>query len=314
MVDEKTLLRSYREEIEELKRQLREARRVGAEGRGREHEDEKKEEERKGPGGRRSAGRDASFAAAADDDDSSSSEGESSDGDDARVLVSAIANLESLILKAGGRGARAGGSPAGAPPRGRDLDEALRRAEGGDAAGSSGIDDPEDAPRPSSSSSPAPEARDGRAQEGHRDGHLLLEELHRIQGMLGAVMKRKRRGDRAAAAATPERDAEVERLRLQLQEQEVATTMRKADSSFLQGRLNEKEGLLREVSTLLEALEKRQVDLERENKQLREDLAEAANMIEEGEAARKSTEQRLAETEAQLAEKKDVVFVEHRTS
>jgi hypothetical protein len=66
--------------------------------------------------------------------------------------------------------------------------------------------------------------------------------------------------------------------------------------------------ILKEVSVLLEALEKRQLALENENKQLREDLAGAANMIEEADAARLILEQRLAERDAELAEKKDGVF------
>lgn len=98
-----------------------------------------------------------------------------------------------------------------------------------------------------------------------------------------------------SAFKTPQRDEEVERLRLQLQEQEVTTTMRKADSSFLQGQLDEKESLLKEVSILLEALEKRQLALESENAQLREDLAAATALIEEGDAARDALIEKLAE-------------------
>lgn len=86
--------------------------------------------------------------------------------------------------------------------------------------------------------------------------------------------------------------------------------MRKADSSFLQNQLNEKESILKEVSVLLEALEKRQLELESENRQLKEDLKGAFTMIEDGEAARKALEQRLAEKDELLAEKKDIVFVE----
>merc|ERR1719253_243603 len=68
-------------------------------------------------------------------------------------------------------------------------------------------------------------------EEGEAD-HNLLEELHRIQGMLGAVMKKKQsrvssnsgnhNNSNNLKCNTPERDAEVERLRMQLQEQEVA--------------------------------------------------------------------------------------------
>lgn len=66
--------------------------------------------------------------------------------------------------------------------------------------------------------------------------------------------------------------------------------------------------ILKEVSVLLDALEKRQLALENENKQLREDLAGAANMIEEADAARLMLEQRLLERDAELAEKRDGVF------
>ena len=58
----------------------------------------------------------------------------------------------------------------------------------------------------------------------------------------------------------------------------------------------------------MDALEKRQLALENENKQLREDLAGAANMIEEVDAARLMLEQRIAERDAELAEKRDGVF------
>ena len=58
--------------------------------------------------------------------------------------------------------------------------------------------------------------------------------------------------------------------------------------------------ILKEVSVLLEALEKRQLALETENKQLREDLAGAATMIEEADAVRLMLEQRLLEKDAEI--------------
>jgi septal ring factor EnvC (AmiA/AmiB activator) len=68
----------------------------------------------------------------------------------------------------------------------------------------------------------------------------------------------------------------MEQLRAQLmQETEVTTSLRKADSSFLQNQLIEKGNLLAEVSKILEALEKRQADLEAENKSLRDHLFRA---------------------------------------
>lgn len=69
-----------------------------------------------------------------------------------------------------------------------------------------------------------------------------------------------------------EKKAEVESLRKQLAEYERATTMRKADSSFLQKQLEEKDKLLEEVSNLLEAVEQRQVQLEKENTALRREV------------------------------------------
>ena len=72
--------------------------------------------------------------------------------------------------------------------------------------------------------------------------------------------------------------------------------------------------ILTEVSVLLEALERRQLELESENKQLRGDLGKAANMIEDGDAKRKALEEQLQEKDVQLEEKKDVVFVEHGTN
>lgn len=45
--------------------------------------------------------------------------------------------------------------------------------------------------------------------------------------------------------------------------------------------------LLKEVSVLLEALDKRQIEFEKKNERLKEDLTEAACTIEKGAAARK---------------------------
>ena len=66
----------------------------------------------------------------------------------------------------------------------------------------------------------------------------------------------------------------MELLRSQLKEQEVATSLRKADSSFLQSQLQEKDALLQEVSKILDAVEKRQVELEKANARMRQELVE----------------------------------------
>jgi hypothetical protein len=142
----------------------------------------------------------------------------------------------------------------------RALDAALMRAESEVA----GFVKPKNSPPAVTSDSPTTNksslmtpATTQRVEESDEDDHLLLEELHRIQDMLGSVMKKKRKGGGGVKSTpggghgnktnnpesrTPERDAEMEQLRVQLQEQEVASTMRKADSSFLQGQLNVKDG------------------------------------------------------------------------
>ena len=58
--------------------------------------------------------------------------------------------------------------------------------------------------------------------------------------------------------------------------------------------------ILKEVSVLLEALEKRQSELESENKLLKEDLKGAASMIEEGDNARLSLERQLADKNSSM--------------
>jgi septal ring factor EnvC (AmiA/AmiB activator) len=70
---------------------------------------------------------------------------------------------------------------------------------------------------------------------------------------------------------------EVESLRKQLEHQQRSTNLRKADSSFLQSQLKEKEELLIEVSQLLEAVEKRQNELEDENADLKQRLTALLN-------------------------------------
>ena len=125
------------------------------------------------------------------------------------------------------------------------------------------------------------------------NGELTLE-LSRVRGLLGSVLQK--RGVTASVIDPPavvegeskvERvldfgvpasprspricsdDREVETLRKQLVEQELVTSLRKADSSFLQSQLLEKDMLLEEVSKILEAVEKRQLELEKENAALR---------------------------------------------
>ncbi|GAX21154.1 centromeric protein E [Fistulifera solaris] len=90
-------------------------------------------------------------------------------------------------------------------------------------------------------------------------------ELERIQGLLGSVLKKRISGGAE--------NAELEMLRKQLQKQQQATNLGKADSTFLQAQLDEKNKLLMEVSKMLEILEERQARLEEENDLLRREIA-----------------------------------------
>ena len=107
-----------------------------------------------------------------------------------------------------------------------------------------------------------------------------LTEMRRIQGLLSNVLQQKSKGASPRPIVrqgyhTPSRDAEVEKLRAQLYEQEVTTSLRKADSSFLQQQLEEKDTLLQEVSRILLTVEQRQMDLEQTNNALKASLGEA---------------------------------------
>ena len=114
--------------------------------------------------------------------------------------------------------------------------------------------------------------------------NFLHSELSRIRGLLGSVLQ-KRGGATPASAngrkrldfttpsrSSPEEVKEVATLRKQLEQQETTTNLRKADSSFLQNQLKEKDKLLEEVYTILDALEARQSELEKENAVLRAEV------------------------------------------
>ena len=237
VADEKTLLRSYREEIEELKRQLKEARKSSA---------VTTDVQQQSAGVQAAVHQTPRMERMLVDDSESSDE---EDQDDTHVLVSAIANLESLILKAGASKSTVASTVEGdgsSLPSRRSLDAALIKAEsdGNDAksqASSLSVKTP--------LATPTVHDQQQSMEEEDATDDRLLEELHRIRGMLGTAMVKKRNkggGSNSASKKTshrtPERDAEVEQLRMQLQSQEIASTMRKADSSFLQSQLNEKEG------------------------------------------------------------------------
>jgi len=71
-------------------------------------------------------------------------------------------------------------------------------------------------------------------------------ELHRIHGLLDSVMKKRNHQQSATPAQSRNNDnraseEELRQLRAQLEEQEVATSLRQADSTFLQSQLEEKD-------------------------------------------------------------------------
>jgi len=110
-------------------------------------------------------------------------------------------------------------------------------------------------------------ATDSLQQE--EDSRDLEIELSRIQGLLGSVLKKRKQQSSLNSTANA---SEVLELRAQLEQHEAASTIRKADSSFLQKQLEEKEDLLAEISKLLEQMEQRQNTLEKDNAKLRRQL------------------------------------------
>ena len=113
------------------------------------------------------------------------------------------------------------------------------------------------------------------ASSSSNDGNALRRELARIQGLLGSVMKKRHRtgqNNSTNGSSMAASEEEVRNLRAALEQQEVATSLRQADSSFLQAQLEEKDNLLADVSKLLETVEERQSALEAENLQLRKEL------------------------------------------
>jgi len=66
-----------------------------------------------------------------------------------------------------------------------------------------------------------------------------------------------------------ESQVEVERLGAQLHDQAFHSSLRMVDSNFLHTQLKEKDAPLKDISQILEAVEKRQVKLETENYRLK---------------------------------------------
>jgi hypothetical protein len=253
-LDEKTLLQSYREEIEDLKLQLKDAR------------DQQQRQERMAKLSTHSAASGLSTSSSSSVNDNAAAQ--EVDHDEIIELAEAIQTMEKLILKS---------RPTG-QQRPEDF---LDSDDEGDIT-----DDDEDKllalvmsdPKPVNVTTPSrPTAPASPAVDTTADKDLHAE-LSRVQGLLGSVLKKRRMvgSGKPSQYATPSKsatsDKEVRDLRAQLERQEVTTSLRKADSSFLQNQLEEKDDLLLEVSKILEAVEDRQSQLEAENASLRKQL------------------------------------------
>jgi centromeric protein E len=218
--DDKTLLQSYREEIEDLRQQLRDMK---------------------------------SQDSIIESSPSANSSVDMVSEDEMQALAESIKKLERLILKS-----------KATPVQPEDLlDMTDREVDEDDDMQKDllALATPDRSARPAKGLS-TPTATSPRDDKTDKD---METELARIRGILGSVLK-KRKDDWSS-------EEEIKRLRAQLEEQEGTVSLRKADASFLQRQLEEKDNLLQEVSKLLEAVEVRQSELERENQRLREEIA-----------------------------------------
>jgi centromeric protein E len=218
--DDKTLLQSYREEIEDLRQQLRDMK---------------------------------SQDSIIESSPSANSSVDMVSEDEMQALAESIKKLERLILKS-----------KATPLQPEDLlDMSDREVDEDDDMQKDllALATPDRSARSAKGLS-TPTATSPRDDKTDKD---METELARIRGILGSVLK-KRKDDWSS-------EEEIKRLRAQLEEQEGTVSLRKADASFLQRQLEEKDNLLQEVSKLLEAVEVRQSELERENQRLREEIA-----------------------------------------
>lgn len=272
-LDDKTLLQAYREEIEDLRQQLREA------------EAQRQallelQQQKQQPASDRTDDSDPTFLHETAEDAE----------EEMLELMDAIQKMERLILKTGNEDVGGG--------RENETDKTTSMAEksiqGEADTASTAPSTPENrSQHHGRASSSSKHRRNGSNRSPNTTSSPrkddLQQELHRIQGLLGSVLK-KRAGRTVPhanagsngynninstptkATATTASEEELRLLRAQLEEQEVATSLRQADSSFLQAQLEEKDNLLVEVSKILEAVEDRQAALEAENKALRSEV------------------------------------------
>jgi centromeric protein E len=244
--DETTLLQSYRAEIEDLKQQLKEAQEM---------------QRRQAP---------PKLDAFDDDDDDDEDDAITEDEGEMKELVEAIQKMEQLILKT-----QPVTSTLDDDDDDDDLLDVTSQEEGEAPLKHHDIEsrllaltvDPPSTPDRAAAAHFSNGVNRFQTPPRNRtpskkEGDILHQELARIQGLLGSVLKRRQRGT----------EAQVRSLRAALEQQEVASSLRRADASFLQAQLEEKDNLLAEVSKLLETVEERQSALETENARLRREL------------------------------------------
>lgn len=294
---DETLLQTYRDEIEDLKQQLAEAKQQKIQLM---ELQQQQEQSQNVPSASTNAATTMTTPSIIQNGAMESAT------EEIQELVGAIRNMEQLILKS-----RPNNQPGESDTVNRKLDDTLASLLESDDEGENQeeevmLDDrvitrkKHDNEFSDASSSPLNGAED--------ELHL---ELARIRGLLGAVLQRRGIVGGPTQAISPDKEElrksldfatpphlpqtpdrsmseelnismpfdeqteieetkmEVESLRKQVEAYERVTTMRKADSSFLQSQLEVKDKLLEEVSNLLETVERRQVELEKENAALK---------------------------------------------
>ncbi|GMH96946.1 hypothetical protein TrST_g6266 [Triparma strigata] len=141
------------------------------------------------------------------------------------------------------------------------------------------------------------------------DSVSLVNELQRVQGLLGAVLEKKNNRKTAPSKIqqptnftanlnldlnslppTPgggsdiptnfsSKDEEIAALKSSNKKLEMEKRLRKADAQFLEQSLNDKDQMLCEVANVLDAVEKHQESLEKENTELAEALSRMQSIL-----------------------------------
>lgn len=133
----------------------------------------------------------------------------------------------------------------------------------------------------------------------------LLDEMQRIQGLLGSVLHKQGRSLSQSKSVNDLtsmvlREEEVDVLRSQLLELEVATCLKRADADFLQSQLQQKDNLLAEVAQILDIVEKRQVELESDNDTLKRMVIDKSRKLALKEKCIADRDRKILDLERQL--------------